>query len=288
MLIDKKGRVAARVGADESDFGDVVAGRPLVDDALAGYLRDDIWVMGNALYFVAASPVVKRDAPPEYVGAVVLGHQLTNDLAKKLVSSLDVQIGFYLNDNTIAGSDQTALDQATMASAVTSLTDPDIAKDCPSNKPLSLRAGADDYDAIVARLPGEAATRKAFYTVFIKPPAELGALGTLKVVTKDDLGVGNFPWFLVAGLFLIALGGAAAIGVPLLGFVGFGRDARATGDRAEHACADTSSGAAERATADPAAGCDIPDARAVHLAESAADATRRRHPRRLGRAAGQR
>ena len=43
MLIDKRGRVVARVRLDENDFGDYAAGRPLVDDALAGYLRDDLW-----------------------------------------------------------------------------------------------------------------------------------------------------------------------------------------------------------------------------------------------------
>jgi hypothetical protein len=211
MLIDKKGRVAARIGADENDGSETVAGRPLIDDALAGYMRDDIWVMSGSMYLVSASPVVKREPPVEYVGAVVLGHQVTADLAKKLVSSLDVQIGFYLGDNPVAGSDQTALDQQKMVGAVTALTNDDITKDCPSNQPLALNAGNEEYNAIVARLPGEAAAKKAFYSVFIKPPAELGFFGTLKIVTKDDLGGGNFPWFLVAGLLVVMLGGGIGL-----------------------------------------------------------------------------
>ncbi|MEO7092295.1 MAG: hypothetical protein ABI175_03525, partial [Polyangiales bacterium] len=49
MLVDRRGRVVARVRLDENDFGDIAAGRPLVDDALAGYLRDDIWVQNGTM-----------------------------------------------------------------------------------------------------------------------------------------------------------------------------------------------------------------------------------------------
>jgi hypothetical protein len=45
ILLDRSGRVLARAGSSGVDdsFGDVLAGRFLVDDALAGYLRDDLW-----------------------------------------------------------------------------------------------------------------------------------------------------------------------------------------------------------------------------------------------------
>jgi hypothetical protein len=103
-LIDRKGRVVARVKLDENDFGDTAAGRPLVDDALAGYLRDDLWAMNGTMYFVSAAPVIKRDPPVAYAGAVVLGHKVTNELAQKLVSSLNVDVGFYLGNDDVAGS----------------------------------------------------------------------------------------------------------------------------------------------------------------------------------------
>src|SRR4249919_732544 len=50
----------ARMKLDENDFGDYAAGRPLVDDALNGYLRDDIWAQNGTMYFVAAAPAIKR------------------------------------------------------------------------------------------------------------------------------------------------------------------------------------------------------------------------------------
>jgi hypothetical protein len=109
ILIDKKGRVVARVNVEQNEFGDVLAGRPLVDDALAGYLRDDLWMFGRSTYLVAASPVIKGT---DYVGAVVLGHKISTDFAKRLVGkSLLVDLGFYLGADTIAATDSVALEQ---------------------------------------------------------------------------------------------------------------------------------------------------------------------------------
>lgn len=207
MLIDRRGRVVARVKLDENDYGDVVAGRPLVDDALSGYLRDDLWAMNGTLFFVSAAPVIKRDATVSYAGAVVLGHKVTNELAQKLVSSLDVDVGFFLGDDDIAGSKALPLDHAKMQTAIKALAAGEPARDCQANHPIDLQAGNDDYTAIVARLPGEAQLKGAYYTVLIKRPETRGFSGTLKAVTQSDLSFGNFPWILVGGAFLLALAG---------------------------------------------------------------------------------
>jgi hypothetical protein len=203
MLIDRRGRVVARVRLDEKVWGDLAAGRPLVDDALAGYLRDDIWAAGGTLYFVSASPVVKGT---DYLGAVVLGHQVTNELAKKLVDPLDVDVSFFIGDTTAASSRTIALDQAALSAGVGALKGTDLARDCRDYQPFPLRAGSEELTAIVARLPGEAAARKAYYTVFIKRPVEGGFLATLDLVRQNDLSFSNFPWIFVAGGILIVLG----------------------------------------------------------------------------------
>jgi hypothetical protein len=170
ILIDKKGRVVARVNLEKEEFGDVLAGRPLVDDALAGYLRDDIWMFGRATYLVAAAPVIKGT---DYVGAVVLGHKISTAFAKRQVGkSLLVDLGFYLGADTIAATDSVALDQSPMTKGVALLQGPDLATDCANdiNKVMTLRAGNESYSALVARLPGEAGARGAFYSVFVKTP----------------------------------------------------------------------------------------------------------------------
>jgi hypothetical protein len=210
MLIDRRGRVVARVHLDDNDFGDVVAGRPLVDDALAGYLRDDLWTENGTMYFVSASPVIKRDPPVSYVGAVVLGHKVTNELAQKLVGSLNVDMGFFLGDSDVAASRAIALDHKKMLASLGTLKG-DPSGDCQASRPFELRAGSDDYTAVVARLPGEAEAQRAFYSVFIKQPVGRGFSGTLKVVRNNDLSFANFPWLLVAAAFLVALGGGIAL-----------------------------------------------------------------------------
>jgi hypothetical protein len=209
-LVDRRGRVLARVGIDEGDFGDLWTGRPLVDDALAGYLRDDLWVAKDRLFLVSASPVVRRDAPAGYVGAVVLGHAVTKELSDKLVGSLDVQIGFYIGESSVASSSSEVLDEDALLAAVPA-PGVEMGGDCARNDPFNLTAGKEDYTAVVARLPGEAQARRAFYTVFIERPKTIGFAGTLGAVTKSDLSFGNFPWLLVGIGLIVALGAGMAL-----------------------------------------------------------------------------
>lgn len=212
MLVDRRGRVVARVKLDENDFGDYASGRPLVDDALAGFMRDDLWSQNGTMYFVSAAPAIKRDPPVAYVGAIVLGHKVSNELASKLVSGLNVDVAFYLGNDAVAGNKTAALDPTKMLSSLAALKGTAMAKDCQSSHPIDLRAKNSDYTALVARLPGEAQLQDAFYTVMIEKPAAIGFSGTLKVVTKSDLSFGNFPWILVGGGFLLALG----VGIGLM------------------------------------------------------------------------
>jgi hypothetical protein len=211
MLVDSKGRVVARVALDEGDFGDVVAGRPLVDDALAGYLRDDIWAQNGTMYLVSAAPVIRRDPPVTYVGAIVLGNKITNELAKTVVGGLDVDVGFYLGNDDVASSRTVALDHAPMLSALGKLSGGDLSHDCRADSQFAMRAGNEDFTAVVGRLPGEAEAHQAFFTVFMKKRADRGFMGTLGAVQKTDVSFGKFPWILVIGVFVLALGAGIAL-----------------------------------------------------------------------------
>ena len=205
ILIDRRGRVVARVRVDDQDFGDVMAGRPLIDDALAGYLRDDVWAHNATLYFVAAAPVVKHGG---YVGAVVLGHQATNELATKLVGTLDVDVGFHLGADGVAGSKTIAFDHSALTRPFAKLG-ADAAGDCQAFAPINVRAGADEYTAVAARLPGEAAARPAYVSVLIHRPTAPGFFASLWSVTSGDLA--GFPWIALIGGFLVVLGGGIAL-----------------------------------------------------------------------------
>jgi hypothetical protein len=69
IAVDARGRVMARVGADEDRWRDDLSASPVVADALRGWRLDDTWDAGKSLYRVAASPVISRD---RYVGAVLV------------------------------------------------------------------------------------------------------------------------------------------------------------------------------------------------------------------------
>ncbi|MBK9030205.1 MAG: hypothetical protein IPL61_02500 [Myxococcales bacterium] len=217
ILIDRRGRVLARAGSagvDESEFGDTMAGRFLVDDALAGYLRDDLWQIGKRLYRVAASPVIKRDPPLAYVGAVVVGNAVSKQFADELMRPLGATVGFYVKGELAISSSATVLDREVFAEYAKLAASPaDLDTDCKSGQPFMATSGKQRLTALVARLPGEARFDDGFFAVYLEqaPPAGLGR--TLDQVRKDDLSFANFPWVLVGLGFLIALAGGLALTV---------------------------------------------------------------------------
>ena len=52
VALDTKGRVIARVGDNEKEYGDFIGGAEIIADALRGYLSDDVWGVNGA----AAAP----------------------------------------------------------------------------------------------------------------------------------------------------------------------------------------------------------------------------------------
>jgi hypothetical protein len=206
ILVDRSGRVVTRLINNKvgDDFGDTLAGRAIVDDALAGYLRDDLWADKGALFLVSAAPIVKRDPPVAYEGAVILGHAVSGTLAQSLVKSLDVHIGFYLGGDPVASTSDAVFSKDVLTKAVP--TTDAIAGDCAATPPFELKSGERTYSGVVARLPGEARAKGAFYSVYVEKPAAVGFSGTLGAVRQNDLSFGSFPWLLVAVLLVIALG----------------------------------------------------------------------------------
>ncbi|MBL8625368.1 MAG: hypothetical protein JNK64_28915 [Myxococcales bacterium] len=216
ILIDRKGRVLARAGSagvDEALYGDTIAGRFLVDDALAGYLRDDLWQVGKRLYRVAGSPVIKRDPPVTYVGAVVVGNAVSKQFAEELMKPLGATVGFYVKGDLAISSSATVLDREVLTEYAKLAASPaDLDTDCKSSQPFIATSGKQRLSAVVARLPGEARYDDAFFAVYLEqqPPAGLGR--TLDQVRKDDLSFANFPWVLLG----IGFVGALAIGLGLM------------------------------------------------------------------------
>lgn len=71
LAVDPRGVVVGRVGLQEGEVGQFVGGLPLVERAIAGNVRDDIWDLSGTAYRMAARPVISEGR--YYVGAVVHG-----------------------------------------------------------------------------------------------------------------------------------------------------------------------------------------------------------------------
>jgi len=211
FLLDGKGRVVGRVGMDEPEYGDSMAGYHLVDDALVGYMRDDLWHYDRSLYRVAAAPVLDRDidARGRYAGTVVLGHQIDKDFATSLAKTLKFEVAFYVGERSVANSTAIQLHKDVVAQFKELGTiEGDRTEDCVNTEPFTVQAGSETFAVLAARLPGEASSSGAFYAVYVERPSAVGFTGTYNAVKRDDLSFDSFPWIRlgVAFLLMIAIG----------------------------------------------------------------------------------
>ncbi len=71
FAVDPRGLIVGRVGLQENEVGQFVGGLPLVERAIAGNVRDDLWEISGTAYRMAARPVISDGR--YYVGAVVHG-----------------------------------------------------------------------------------------------------------------------------------------------------------------------------------------------------------------------
>jgi len=208
IMLDAKGRVVGRVGMEETEYGDSMAGYHLVDDALVGFQRDDLWQYDRSLYRVAASPVIDRTIDPRgrYVGAVVLGHHIDKDFATSLAKRLKFEVSFYVGERSVANSTAIQLHKEVIDKfKEIGSPDRDRLEDCGENEPFAVTAGKDTFAVLVARLPGEAANFGAFYAVYVERPKAVGFMGTYNAVKKDDLSFDHFPWIRLGVGFLLVV-----------------------------------------------------------------------------------
>jgi hypothetical protein len=209
ILVDARGRVVARVGVHDDRYGDTLAGYFVVDDALDGYMRDDLWIIDGTLYLVAAAPVFGN----RWAGAVIIGHAMDQELAKRLVGQLGVHLVVYAGGEPVATTNPVSIHaEAVSRHAELSQAETPVAEDCRNSEAFDIVTGSETYTALVARMPGEAGEQGAFFSVFVERPAALGLAGTMKAISRDDIAFGSFPWILL-GLGLMA---AVGIGVGLM------------------------------------------------------------------------
>lgn len=101
FAVDRNGWIVAGIAPGEIPDGAGVGQFPLVQRALEGYVRDDVWLYNDGVFRMAARPVVEGG---QYVGALVHGKRFDDQLAELLSTRLDgASVGFFHGDEMVAG-----------------------------------------------------------------------------------------------------------------------------------------------------------------------------------------
>jgi hypothetical protein len=192
--------VVARVGDDEGEYGESLAGAEVVADALRGYLSDDVWGAGGRLRRVGAAPVSSKSRD-RIVGAVVVAVDTGKRLAEMWKRNLDVDVAIVLGKNVVSST----LPEALLGQL------PDLieqhAADIANHKrtrALPLEMGNRRMLLVAAPFVGEASEQRAYYVLLNEKSPESDPWGLLSKTSSDDLRWGRFPW-LPLGLGIIAM-----------------------------------------------------------------------------------
>ncbi len=100
IAVDNQGAIIAQEGKRPARAGSGLGKIPLVEQALSGFLGDDVWVYDGAVYRMAARPIVDRG---QYVGAVVHGQKLDGEFARRLSDKVQgATVAFFFRDQMVA------------------------------------------------------------------------------------------------------------------------------------------------------------------------------------------
>ncbi len=191
FAVDTEGEVVATL--DKNAMGSERLDKmPLVRDALRGFMRDDVWVYNGEVFRMAARPVFDGG---RYVGAVVHGMTVGDDLARRLGSKLpNASVVFFFRDRLIGAhvGGATAPSSAELKSGLAqAIADAGVAVE------LGERTGA-----IASPIRGEAAHAQVGYIIGRNGSA-VGLGGLFANTFKED--VASLPWLVIVGIPILLL-----------------------------------------------------------------------------------
>jgi hypothetical protein len=207
VAVDNKGRVVARVGENDKEYGDYVGGAEVVADALRGYLSDDVWGMNGRLMRIAAAPVLSKGRD-RIVGALYIGAETGDGFVERLKKNLDVDVALFLRGKAVASTGYAGMLAPLPELIGQHAQEIDEVKRTPA---LPFTAGNDQLLVVAAPFPGQAGQQQAYYVLIGKQPANSDLPTLMRNTNSDDLKWGHFPWIPLAG----GVFGAILIGLML-------------------------------------------------------------------------
>src|SRR5580704_6060554 len=201
FAVNRAGEVLAEIGFDAVVSNDEfeLGGYPAVNDALHGWLRDDVWVLGSKMYVVAARPV-EYDVTQRPAGAIVGIREVNQRFAIDLAKRTRTNVAFYASGERVAGGtgvDGFDPEKLDVVGADLKNVDDKAYGDSGRTDPKML---SDELGVMYARMPGDAWTLGGGFAVArIRHPLG-GPLGFL--TGADDKDKANVPWILLGGVAL--------------------------------------------------------------------------------------
>jgi hypothetical protein len=194
FAVDTEGEVVATLdkNAMESERLDKM---PLVRDALRGFMRDDVWVYNGEVFRMAARPVFDGG---RYVGAIVHGMTIGDDLARRLGSKLpNASVAFFFRDRLIGAhvGGSKAPSSAELKKGLSQV----VARANDGEGSIEL---GERTLAIASPIRGEAAHAQVGYIIGRKG-STVGLGGLFANTFKED--VASLPWLVVIGVPLLLL-----------------------------------------------------------------------------------
>lgn len=202
LAVDRDGRLVAQLGYDAAAGSEEfeLGGYPAVNDALHGWLRDDIWVLGSKLYVVVARPI-EYDAANRPAGAIVGLKEINNRFAEELAKRTRTNVAFYAGAHRLAGGVGTdGFDSEKLDEIGNDLKNVD--EKSYHDGRTEARMISNDLGAIYGRLAGDAWVLGGGFVVARAKTALLGPMGFLS--NADDKDKANVPWPTLAAAALMA------------------------------------------------------------------------------------
>jgi hypothetical protein len=207
FAIDQEGRVVGQLNYDSvaqnEDFE--LGGYPAVFDALHGYARDDVWMLGDKMFLVFARPV-EDEVGQRPLGAIVGFKEVNNRYAEDLAKRTRTNLAFYTagqNGRKISSGTGTEGFEASQLDKISA----DIGKlEGDSSYAKGGRSEVrmiDDLGVIYARLPGDAWDLHAGFAVL--RPQVIIASPTGFLSGADDKDKQGVPWLIIVPAVILAM-----------------------------------------------------------------------------------
>jgi hypothetical protein len=161
--VDADGRVVASVGWQHKP-GWNIGGFAVVADALAGWIRDDAWVLQERLYRVVARPV-ERDGGGEPIGAIVGLSAVDDQFAEAVTKRTGAAVAFYAMKTRVATGAPESFNRADLDVIQSDLPAALAEQEYVEKGRSKVRRPKDDLGIVYGRMSGEASELDSGYAV---------------------------------------------------------------------------------------------------------------------------